>query len=743
MDNVDLNLNMLNVDQPYLDQWDLLSDFMVLLDFRLYYLYKYHMWVGPENGMNKMLGMVVTRQEFENNLMKANSDVAWANLEEQEIVEIEVLDSYFWTRMDLTKQQGVQIPLFRLVEVFKLNRFQTSCLLIGLASEMNKKYEKIFIFLQDNMTKMLPTAEIAIQLFARPKDMIISYMNYFNENSSFSKFLIESQPDKGFLEMPIKLKRRMIDFLLAEASSKDVNRKDSNRLKEGGFAKSFMSKFESNDILHKPYVKEEIIENVFNMMQSKKESYKRMIYLKGEKGNGKKFIVKHAIRRANAKVIFANVEYMLEEDLRERMLEVVSEGILEQAYLCFTGFEYLLEQERKKELILFLELLSENTLFIKDEVFITSTKECRDIELPDGFVGINVYCEMLSEDERLIMWKRFGHNIPFDRKVNIDELAVKFRFTLGQIENSVVQAEELRKIYGLETIDSNLIHNCCYEQVVSSLSVLGNKIDAVYRWDDIVLPESQLEILKQAVMRVKYKHTVYYKWGFDKKVAYGKGLSMLFAGPPGTGKTMAAQVMAHELHMQTYKIQLSQVVSKYIGETEKNLEKIFKEGRNANCILFFDEMDALFGKRSEVKDSNDRHANIEVAYLLQQMEEYDGIIIMATNLLQNIDPAFMRRINYIINFPFPDEQVRLSLWKKLLDVNAPLDEDINLEFMAKQFNVSGGNIKNIVVGAAFMAASEESSINMKHLLKSAVQEQRKNNIIIVKEDLKEYADLIF
>ncbi|MBP1544146.1 MAG: ATP-binding protein [Oscillospiraceae bacterium] len=218
---------------------------------------------------------------------------------------------------------------------------------------------------------------------------------------------------------------------------------------------------------------------------------------------------------------------------------------------------------------------------------------------------------------------------------------------------------------------------------------------------------------------------------------------MLFSGPPGTGKTMAAQVVTNQLHMRLYKIQLSQIISKYIGETEKNLKKVFTEAKNANCVLFFDEMDALFGKRSEVKDSHDRHANIETAYLLQQMEEYDGVVLMATNLLQNIDEAFMRRISFVISFPFPDTATRKLLWQKMFDADAPMSEDVDYDFLAEAFKIAGGNIKNCVVHAAFLAASEGVPVSMRHILRSVVKEQRKNNIIVLKDDLREYADLVF
>ena len=200
---------------------------------------------------------------------------------------------------------------------------------------------------------------------------------------------------------------------------------------------------------------------------------------------------------------------------------------------------------------------------------------------------------------------------------------------------------------------------------------------------------------------------VYENWGFDQKLSLGKGLNVLFTGPSGTGKTMAAEIIAHELGVDFYKIDLSSVVSKYIGETEKNLSLIFSEAETANAILFFDEADALFGKRSEVSDAHDRYANIETAYLLQKMEEYTGVVFLATNLDKNMDEAFSRRMHFVVEFSFPNIKERQSIWEKVWPEKTPLD-GLDLVFMARQFELTGGNIKNIALSAAFLAASEKA-----------------------------------
>jgi SpoVK/Ycf46/Vps4 family AAA+-type ATPase len=274
------------------------------------------------------------------------------------------------------------------------------------------------------------------------------------------------------------------------------------------------------------------------------------------------------------------------------------------------------------------------------------------------------------------------------------------------------------------------------------LSNLARKIEPHYRWEQLVLPSDQLQQLRELANQVKHKNLVMEDWGFSGKLSLGRGLNALFAGPSGTGKTMASEVIANELGLDLYKIDLSAVVSKYIGETEKNLNRIFTEAEHSNAILFFDEADALFGKRSEVKDAHDRYSNIEIAYLLQKMEEYDGITILATNLRQNIDEAFTRRIRFIIDFPFPKEEYRLGIWKGIWPKSTPLEANIDLEFMAAQFELSGGNIRNIALTAAFSAANNGKAVNMKHLIHAAKREFQKMGKICVSGDFGIYKDLV-
>jgi SpoVK/Ycf46/Vps4 family AAA+-type ATPase len=237
---------------------------------------------------------------------------------------------------------------------------------------------------------------------------------------------------------------------------------------------------------------------------------------------------------------------------------------------------------------------------------------------------------------------------------------------------------------------------------------------------------------------IRQRPTVYGDWGFDRKLSLGKGLIALFSGPSGTGKTMSAEIIANELGLDLYKINLSAVVSKYIGETEKNLEHIFGEAQDSDAILFFDEADALFGKRSEVKDAHDRYANIETAYLLQRTEEYSGLVILASNIKKNMDEAFVRRIHFMLDFPFPEEAERLEIWRRTFPAQAPQSEDIDLPFLARKLKIAGGNIRNIILTAAFMAAEDAEPIGMRQLVRGASYEYQKMGKMIVEGDFEHY-----
>jgi SpoVK/Ycf46/Vps4 family AAA+-type ATPase len=255
------------------------------------------------------------------------------------------------------------------------------------------------------------------------------------------------------------------------------------------------------------------------------------------------------------------------------------------------------------------------------------------------------------------------------------------------------------------------------------LEALAQRIETQVTWDDLILPPRQQSALQEIAMQVRQRGQVYEDWGFRRQHSRGLGITALFAGSSGTGKTLAAEVLASELRLDLYHIDLSSVVDKYIGETEKNLRQIFDAAEAGGVILLFDEADALFGKRSEVKDSHDRHANIEVSYLLQRMEQYRGLAILTSNLKDALDEAFLRRLRFVVEFPFPDAAERAAIWARVFPANTPTD-GLDYARLAR-LNVAGGSIRNIALNATFQAAEAGAPVSMVHILQAAQREYEK------------------
>jgi len=294
----------------------------------------------------------------------------------------------------------------------------------------------------------------------------------------------------------------------------------------------------------------------------------------------------------------------------------------------------------------------------------------------------------------------------------LDNLSEQFRLSAETISALGAAATA-----GNGRADPDALWKVCRALARPRLEDLAERIHPMATWDDLVLADPQKQILRQLAAQARYRMTVYESWGFAEKGRRGLGISALFAGPSGTGKTLAAEVLARELGLDLYRIDLSGIVSKYIGETEKNLKQVFDAAEEGGVLLLFDEADALFGKRSEVKDSHDRYANIEVGYLLQRMENFQGLAILTTNLKASLDKSFQRRLRFTVDFPFPDAAQRQAIWQRVFPAKTPL-KDVSPKLLA-QLNMTGGNIRNIALNSAFLAAEAHSSVAMEHLLQAA------------------------
>jgi hypothetical protein len=329
--------------------------------------------------------------------------------------------------------------------------------------------------------------------------------------------------------------------------------------------------------------------------------------------------------------------------------------------------------------------------------------------------GFRVELPNLSASERKRVWEL--HLGPVAQRLNgdLDRIVEYFHFDEHGIRASAAATRQA----SVNNVDDagKLTWHVCRRYARRALDNLARRIDPRATWDDLVLPQSQIESLHQIAIHVRQRAVVNEQWGFAARYSRGLGLSALFSGASGTGKTLAAEILAAELDLDLYQIDLACVVSKYIGETEKNLRRIFDAAEESGAILLFDEADALFGKRSEVRDSHDRYANLEVSYLLQRMDSYRGVAILTTNMPHAMDPAFLRRIRFIVQFPFPNADSRARIWQRIFPRGAPLGA---LDFQRfSQLNVSGGVIRNIATHAAFLAAEDRSRIEPRHVLAAA------------------------
>jgi SpoVK/Ycf46/Vps4 family AAA+-type ATPase len=293
-----------------------------------------------------------------------------------------------------------------------------------------------------------------------------------------------------------------------------------------------------------------------------------------------------------------------------------------------------------------------------------------------------------------------------------------------QVERAAAAAR-LNALLAARPLEPDDLRAGARAQNASGLERLARRIAPRAGWTDLVLPDDAVAHLRELAARAAYRELVLDGWGLAGPGTRGRGIAALFAGDSGTGKTLAAEVLAQELGLDLYAIDLATVVDKYVGETEKNLDRIFGEAERVHGVLFFDEADALFGKRSEVRDAHDRYANVEVAYLLQRMEAFDGVAILATNLRANIDDAFARRLDALVDFPMPDVADRRRLWQLSLGSVAPRADDLDLDFCSRAFELSGGNIRNIVVAAAYVAAAAGRPIAMDDLIHGTRREYRK------------------
>ena len=740
----DLNISQLkdNGAPAYESNLEYLSDEFRRLDLRLH-IHMLNQRPQPSPGpLESLQGLVISEAEVTS--MFTHHQLAdelfierEVEMQHQPLVEqLNRLDAQIRQRVMASIDQGVALALPTLSRLFQLNPLEEQCLIMCLAPEIGRQYEKVFAFLQDDVTRKQPSVDLVLNVLCPTLTDKLAARSSFTPSSPLLYYhliqLTESSTEHPvpLISRFLKLDDRIVDILIG-AKQLDARLSQVCQL--------IASAHEPDPTLLS-HEHQERLGRYIRAHFGRTESRPPLVfYLHGRYGSGRQAMANWVCHQLGLLLLITDVKKLLEAPLPfADMIRLLGrEVVLQPAALCLENVDSLLGQDDQAASQ--LQILCNEIETFSSLTFLLGHQPWTPQALFRNSRFIAIACPTPDEATRKTFWTHHLHARAHDLTDDqIAELASKFQLTSGQIQDALRDAQNLSswRIPEVEHLTMDDLHTASQHQSSQALDGLAQKITPHYDWNDIVLPEDQMRQLREIAHHVKYKHKVMSEWGFGKKFSLGYGVSALFAGPSGTGKTMAAEVLANELTLVLYKIDLSGVVSKYIGETEKNLNRIFDAANDSNAILFFDEADALFGKRSEVKDAHDRYANIEIAYLLQKMEEYSGIVILTTNLQKNMDDAFLRRIRFIINFPFPDETYREKIWLNIFPAPTPVSPEIDFSELAKKIKLSGGNIKNISLRAAYMAAEENQDIQFEHLITASKYELKKKGSPYVDVDIK-------
>ncbi len=635
----------------------------------------------------------------------------------------------FWDGGESTEFPPNLVPagsrLAWLQQTFDLSDFDLDVVAIALAPELDRRYERLYMYLQDDVRGRRPTVDLALNLLCTDAPTRLTRRIHFAGEAPLRRhrlihLVAEANPAKPtLLAHELHLDEAITRFLLAQPGLDDRLRPACQFILPG--------------VVEQPLLKVASQPSLLSHIMAAQAPQR--VYFHGPDPGEKRRTAVAIAHHLQAPLLRANLaQWSSSQDaLITRLPDLFRAALLQQAVLFLEEVDSL---SRPDFTLALQTLLDELAVFPHLAMLAGVQPWVPKADQPLGIVTIAF--NLPTVEQRQLYWQHYlesaGFSIPAHQT---QTLATRFRLTADQIAAAVALVPSPASPHGFTTLAA-----AARAQTGHALHGLARKIEPHYTWADLVLPADAKAQLQEICDQVTHCHQVQDIWGFGRKLALGSGLAVLFAGPPGTGKTMAAEVMAHELQLDLYKIDLSQVVSKYIGETEKNLNQIFTAAAQANAILLFDEADALFGKRSEVKDARDRYANIETSYLLQKMEEYDGIAILTTNLQNNMDEAFLRRLRFIVEFTPPQAEERRRIWQQIWPTKVPRSPDLDLDFLAEQLDIPGAAIRNIALKATYFAASDGGVVTMPHLIKAVRREYQKMGKLLMADDLGHYADLL-
>jgi AAA+ superfamily predicted ATPase len=635
---------------------------------------------------------------------------------------IEELEKELARQAQALTEVGTPPALEVLVRLFGLTPFERNVLLLCLVPELDQTFERLYAYVQDDVTRKYATPHLALTLFGGEGE--VDARNGFLPGSPLRRFrlvILEPGTLPGTAQgtRPIRLDDRTVDYL------RGINRPDER----------------VSDLLRPipPVPISQSHHDLVDRLQHFIESGARQgpwpaLNLIGPPGAGKRAVAQALCNQLGLQLYDLDVARLPAPGSERR--------------------EILSLMEREVALLQVALYLDAVDVELSDKTAVASIADA--IERLGVFLAVGSRERWHSEREMVTLrvpkldanaqreiWQQALAGIGGSLNGHVEAIVQQFDFGPETVARAVT-AGKVRTL--LRTADDGAgptaddLWQACRELAGWHLDELARRITPSYTWEDMVLPEDVFRQLREIAAQVANRPQVYEAWGFGARLNRGRGISALFSGPSGTGKTMAAEILANHLELDLYRVDLAGVVSKYIGETEKNLRKVFDAAEQSGAILFFDEADALFGKRTEVKDSHDRYANIEVDYLLQRMEDYGGLAILATNRKSALDRAFMRRLRFLVDFPFPAADGRHNIWQKVFPHQMPVD-GLDYDGLSR-LELAGGNIKNIALNAAFLAASEGGPLGMVHIMRAARREYAKIDKMITEGEWGPYYELV-
>lgn len=646
-------------------------------------------------------GMVVTEAQFHTALLGRARRAA----KPEPLPEAARAVALIRQRVEASERQGVPLPFPSFVRRFALTDWEAFCVLLAVSTDLDRRFERIFGYLQDDAQSARATLGLAADLYAfiGPVSSQEVYGLLDRQRVVNELFLMDwkNESDHSALARPLAVPKQLLYVLTGVQRPQMDDLAQAVRVVRGT----------NEPVLWNEEQITSGVQFIQYTFQNRAARGASVLYLFGGAGQGKSFALSQIAKRVQMTVLEVEARalaHLAREEQEMLLRRIVLQCLLDGMVPCLDRLA--LEDPAMVRLaengVRFLRRYCPLIVLCADRPWgferdLDVTHMALEFQMPDG-------------TQRCRFWTHFsqaaGLALPPEEAAG---LAGRYRLSPAAIQSLVDTLARNGALAEQEV--SSQIAQALREHARSRLGQLARRLATPFTWEDLKVPEEAQRLLRSACTRIQCQYQVNEDWGFARRLPYGRGLSILLYGPPGTGKTMAAQVLSATVGIDLFRVDLSQIVDKYIGETEKNLGRLFDTAEDINCILFFDEADALFSRRTEVGDSKDKYANVETAYLLQRIEQFPGITILATNNVRNFDEAFRRRTTYFINIPMPDQQTRQRIWESVFPPEIPVDRGVQFDELAERFEFSGSSIKSVAVSAAYAAAAAGTPVTRRSI----------------------------